>query len=397
MVKAYEKNSSLDKKVNSFKLTQYNLFVCKYCYARNFKFVKKKVVRYKTLINIVRSEKKECTICKNLFQKTINSINNTIINSNRFINDSQNKKIDIGTSLPLQLFEKEDNLRSIFKIKGVPNIKNHYNALIRKEIVRKTGYSIDHLNPDIRIEIAIDNKFDYEIKYKTKELVLLGKYNKYQRGLNQRFKIYSMNNNEQNAVETPYSQAITTPTIEGMILKFLHTQSGSKDIKIAWSGSEDKNSLVLGNGRPFIVKINSPLFRDFQKIFDIKDMLSLNFQEIQNNDIKIYDKYKIRIKTLIKVIEDDFEKVDFEKMISKLIGETRFQIKNKIVKKKIYSSSYKIIDNKNFEMNLILDNGIPIKQLIGGKEFIEPCLSNLINKKCECVFFDIEDVILNSK
>ena len=143
-----------------------------------------------------------------------------------------------------------------------------------------------------------------------------------------------MNNNEQNAVEIPYSQAITTPTIEGMILKFLYIQSGSKDIKIAWSGSEDKNSLVLGNGRPFIVKINSPLFRDFQKIFDIKDMLSLNFQEIQNNDIKIYDKYKIQIKTLIKVIEDDLEKVDFEKMISKLIGETRFQIKNKIVKKK---------------------------------------------------------------
>ena len=175
MVKAYEKNSSSDKKVNSFKLTQYNLFICKYCCARNFKFVKKKVVRYKTLINIVRSEKKECTICKNLFQKTINSINNEIINSNHFINDSQNKKIDIGTSLPLQLFEKEDNLRSIFKIKGVPNIKNHYNALIRKEIVRKTGYSIDHLNPDIRIEIAIDNKFDYEIKYKTKELVPFGK------------------------------------------------------------------------------------------------------------------------------------------------------------------------------------------------------------------------------
>lgn len=397
MVKAYEKNSSSDKKINSFKLTQYNLFICKYCCARNFKFVKKKVVKYKTLINIVKSEKKECTICKNLFQKTINSINNEIINSNHFINDSQNKKIDIGTSLPLHLFEKEDNLRSIFKIKGVPNIKNHYNALIRKEIVKKTGYSIDHLNPDIRIEIVIDNKFDYEIKYKSKELVLLGKYNKYQRGLNQRFKINSMNNNEQKAVQNPYSQAITTPTIEGMILNFLYTQSGSKDIKIAWSGSEDKNSLVLGNGRPFIVKINSPQFRDFQKIFDIKDVLSLNFQEIQNNDIRIYDKYKIQIKTLIKFIEDDLEKVDFEKMISKLIGETRFQIKNKIVKKKIYSSSYKIIDNKNFEMNLIIDNGIPIKQLIGGKEFIEPCISNLINKKCECVFFDIVDVILNSK
>ena len=46
-------------------------------------------------------------------------------------------------------------------------------------------------------------------------------------------------------------------------------------------------------------------------------------------------------------------------------------------------------------MNLVLDNGIPIKQLIGGRDFIEPCLSNLINKKCECVFFDIKEVILS--
>ncbi len=48
-------------------------------------------------------------------------------------------------------------------------------------------------------------------------------------------------------------------------------------------------------------------------------------------------------------------------------------------------------------MKLLLDNGIPIKQLIGGKELIEPCLSNLLNKKCECLFFDIDEVILNNK
>ncbi|MBA3750235.1 MAG: hypothetical protein H0X03_04970 [Nitrosopumilus sp.] len=102
------------------------------------------------------------------------------------------------------------------------------------------------------------------------------------------------------------------------------------------------------------------------------------------------------MKTLIKIIEDKLEKFDLEKMASQLIGEIRFLIKNKIIKKTIYSSSYKLIDNKNFEMKLILDNGIPIKQLIGGKDFIEPCISNLINKKCECVFFDIDDVILMS-
>ena len=292
MDRIHERTASLFKKVKSFKLIQYNFYICKYCYERNFKFVKKKIVKYKTLVNIIRSDKKECNICKNLFKKTIYSIIDEIIKSNHFINDSHvKKKIEIGTSLPLQLFEKEDTLKSMFKIKGLPNIKYHYNALIRKEIIKKTGFSIDHLNPDIRIEIFLDNKFNYDIRYKTKELVLLGKYNKYQRGLNQRFKINPMKGEEQNAAQNLYSYP-TIPSIEEVILKFLYIQTGSNDIKIAWSGGEDKNSLVLGNGRPFIVKINSPHCRDFQKIFDIKDMLRLNFQEIHNNEICIYDKYK---------------------------------------------------------------------------------------------------------
>jgi tRNA pseudouridine synthase 10 len=395
LVKSNEKNiSTTYDKEFSVKLNQYNLFICKYCFERNFKFVKKKIVKYKTSVNIISSNKKECNVCKNLFKLTIYSIKNEIINSKHFKHDNnQNKTLDIGTVLPLQLFEKEDNLRSIFKIKGLPNIKHHYNSLIRKEIIKDTGFSIDHLNPYLRVEIFVDIKLNYEIKYKTKELVLLGRYNKFQRGLNQRIKINNMNNNEQIDLENPCSYPTT---IEDIILNFLYTQSGSKDIKISWSGSEDKNSLVLGKGRPFIVKINNPQVREFQKIFHIKDKLSINFFEINTNDIKSYDKYRLKIKTLVKVIEEDLEKKDLEKEISKLIGETRFQVKNKIVKKYIYSSSYRTIDNKNFEMVLTLDNGIPIKQLIGGKEFIEPCLSKLINKKCECVFFDIDDVIPNS-
>jgi tRNA pseudouridine synthase 10 len=394
LVKIYEKKITPYKKAISLKLIQYNLFICKYCFERNFKNVEKKIIKYKTSVNIVRSEKKECNICKNLFQKTIITIRNDIINSYQFVNANSNKTIEIGSTIPFKLFEKEDNLRSLFKIKGVPNIKNHYNAIIRYEVIKETGFSLNHLNPDIRIEIIVDNKLNYEIKYKTKEILLLGRYNKYQRGLIQRFKKNNMNNNEQGFVDNYNTHENTT--IEDIILEFLYNQSGSKDIKIGWSGSEDKDSLVLGNGRPFIVKINSPQSRDFQKMFDIKDKLSLNFQEIAANDSRIYDKYKIQVKTLIRVIEDSLEKADLEKIIFKLIGETKYQMKNKIVKKKIYSSSYKIIDKKNFEMNLVLDNGIPIKQLIGGDEFIEPCLSNLLNKKCECVFFDIYNIILNN-
>jgi tRNA pseudouridine synthase 10 len=394
LVKIYEKKIIKYKKDTSLKLNQYDLFICKYCFERDFKNVKKKIIKYKTSVNIVRTENKECNICKNLFQKTILKIRNDIINSFQFVNDNSNKSIEIGSSIPFQLFEKEDNLRSLFKIKGVPNIKTHYNAIIRNEVIKETRFTLNHLNPDIRIEISVDIKLNYEIKYKTKEIVLLGRYNKYQRGLIQRFKKNSINTNEH--IFNNNSDTYRNTTIEEIILDFLYKQSGSKDIKIGWSGSEDKDSLVLGNGRPFIVKINSPQYRNFQKMLNIKNKLSLNFLEIPNNDPRIYEKSKIRIKTLIKVIDDSLEKADLEKIIFKLIGEIKYRIKNKIVKKTIYSSSYKMIDKKNFEMNLVLDSGIPIKQLIGGNEFIEPCLSNLLNKKCECVFFDIYDIIINN-
>jgi tRNA pseudouridine synthase 10 len=184
-------------------------------------------------------------------------------------------------------------------------------------------------------------------------------------------------------------------TIEDTILNFLYSQVHADSIRLSWLGSEDRDSLVLGNGRPFIVRIINPLNNIFKKEYEIQNKLFLKFQEIKYNDIQFYHKYKIKIKTYVKVIEGKLENGDLENVIPKLKGETTFKIKKKIVKRNIYSSNFKLIDNKNFELDLVLDNGIPIKQLIGGQESINPCLSNLINKKCECVYFDIYDINLN--
>ena len=384
-------------KKTSLKSITYIFFLCKYCFERNFKIVDKRILKYKTFVKVVKSETKECNVCKNLFDRTIQPIINEIKNSN-FIEIGKRKRIDVGTSLPFQLFEQEDNLRSLFKIKGFPNIKNHYNKLIRREITKNNCYCIDHFNADLRIEIFIDNNINFKVKYKTKDIILLGRYNKYQRGLIQRFKIRdknNKNNNDQTDLKNFGLQFQKILTIEDTVLNLLYSQFCAESIKISWLGSEDKDSLVLGNGRPFIVRIVNPLNNIFKKEYEIQNQLFLKFQEIKYNDIHLYDKYKIKIKTYIKVIEGTLESGDLENGIPNLVGETIFKIKRKIVKKSIYSSNFKVIDNKNFELDLVLDNGIPIKQLIGGQKLINPCLSNLLNKKCECVYFDIYDINLN--
>ena len=382
------------RKKSSLKSVAYVFFLCKFCFERNFKIVDKKISKYKIFIKVIKSKRKECNVCKNLFDKTLYSICDEIRNS-VFIKVNKIKSIEIGTSLPFQLFEREDNLRSLFKIKGFPNIKNHYNTLIRREITKKNSYCIDHLNPDLRIQVIIDNDLNFKVQYKVNDIILLGRYNKYQRGLVQRNQLKEASNNTRIDLKDFGSQLQKISTIEEIILNFLHSQFHAECIKISWLGGEDKDSLVLGNGRPFIVRIINPLKNIFKNEYEIQNKLFLKFQEIKYNEIPLYDKYKIKIKTYIKVIEGKLENGDLENSIPKLKGETMFKVKKKIVKRIIYGSSFKVIDNKNFELDLVLDSGIPIKQLIGGQESINPCLSDLLNKKCECVFFDIFDIILN--
>ena len=379
------------ERASTSRFPQFNLFVCEFCYNRNFNLAKKNIVVYKTFINIFQSDDNECSICKNLFRKTVTTIKYDIINAVNLMKTADFSSIDIGSSIPLQFFEKEDNLRSLFKIKGIPNIKNHYNKILRDELIKETGYLIDHQTPDIKIEINIDKKLNHEITYKTKELLLLGTYNKYQRGISQRFKKNINSNNSENPSENFNEQ--NNNTIEYFILEFLYSKTGSKDITIGWLGSEDKNSLVLGKGRPFFVKITSPKIREFEKDVDIKNELHFKFQEIKLFDQHLYEKYNIQIKLLIKVLNDEILLQVLEQNICKLLGEISFFVKKKMIKKRIYSTAFKILDKSNFEMDLVLDNGIPIKQLIGGNDYIEPSLSKILNKKCECTIFDIIDVI----
>jgi tRNA pseudouridine synthase 10 len=379
-----------DKSIKTIKRTH---FICNYCYIRNFKDAKRNTIKYNTVIKIVEAENKECEICKNMFEKTIRNIYCDIIASNYFASIGPNTSIDIGSSLPFIFFENEDYLRSLFKIKGLPNIKNNFNALIRELITNKTGCMLNHINPDIKIEIVLDANLKFEIKYKTKEIFLLGRYNKYKRSFSQRLKKnHSIDSNKRDfrdLSDTKYNDC----TVESTILEYLFSEFRPSCTKISWLGSEDENSLVLGSGRPFIVKVSNPSQRNFKKKVEMKDIITLNFEEVKSNDINTYTKYIIKTKILVKILEDKVEKEEIEKATSNLKGDISFYNKNKKIKKNIYTSCCNFIDNKNFELILTLDNGIPIKQLIGGDEFIEPCVSRLITRKCDCVFFDIMDII----
>ena len=70
-------------------------------------------------------------------------------------------------------------------------------------------------------------------------------------------------------------------SIEHSIRKSVWSEYNAENMKITWTGSEDKYSLVLGSGRPFIVKVINPKIKgsDEKKVLE-KDV-ELYFKKIR--------------------------------------------------------------------------------------------------------------------
>ncbi len=378
------------KKIKSH--STFTITLCEFCHKRNFKNCSLSILKYSTDINIQLNHEHTCFICENFFKVVLPSI---IIKIDSQLAEFKNykSKIDIGTTLPYRFYEKEDYIRSIFKIKGLVNIKNEINFRIREEIKRTFQFEIDHANPECKLDIVINEDLSFSVNSKNRQFYLIGRYKKLKRGIPQKIQaekesaISGSNNND----TINYSKSALS--VESFVLNALSYLYSTNAIKISWTGGEDRNSLVAGGGRPFIVKIksNTPVikYREFFK----GDGMEIWFKKIEPKLIKDIHRYRQQVKVLVKLEEDFSDRNDLEEKVKSIVGKVKFEIKKKTMIRNIYESTLVAIEKNNLEIHLCLDNGIPIKQLIGGMDPIEPCFSRILGCKCECLYFDIMEFI----
>ncbi|WP_458747245.1 tRNA pseudouridine(55) synthase [Candidatus Nitrosocosmicus sp. T] len=299
--------------------------------------------------------------------------------------------IDIGTRLPFFFYENEDYIRSMFQIKGTLGIKTQINLLIREKIRKSKKYSVDYLNPALKFEVIIENDLSFSINCKAREFYLLGRYIKLDRGITQKNKNWSRKDRQNFCkLADKYEKSI-----EDSIRKSVWSEYNAEDMKITWTGSEDKYSLVLGSGRPFIVKVINPKFKGLDEMKVLEKDVELYFRKIKQEEIDYYCQYRILVTIFVKLTEKIGNIGHFENLVKTLKGEVTFRVKNRKTARNIYNAKLINARENNLEISLDMDNGIPIKQFVGGNEPIEPCLSNTLKTKCECIYFDIHDIILN--
>ena len=332
----------------------------------------------------IRKKSTKCYICKNMFSNIQEHINKML----EISSDYQFLTFHTGAILRPSYVDRDDSIRSKFQLKGIDSIKTELTRQINKRFEKKTKKKIDYQNPDITFTINFKND-SYEIR--SKPIYLFGRYTKNIRDFPQKQKSCK-NCNGKGCVTCDQHGILNFDSVEGKISEYVFQKFGAKQAKITWIGGEDKQSLVLGNGRPFFVKLVNPKKR---KITPAK---KINLEQISIFNLKIIEQIpkepiQFKSKICIQIVTDDKVSSSILKNL-KLIKNSSIIVHEKPgrdSKKTAYNLSYKKTSSNSFRLDLTVDGGLPIKRFVEGNS-VSPNVSQILDLQCKCKEFDFYDI-----
>ena len=180
-------------------------------------------------------------------------------------------------------------------------------------------------------------------------------------------------------------------SIEGQISKFLFEKIGGTTAKFTWIGGEDKSSLVLGNGRPFFVKLQNPLKRNLKLTSFKTDSLKISNLKLVNESPKNPLKFNSLIQLKISTSSDVDSKILKKLKILEKQPVIVYDKSGKRSEKKIFIVKYKKNSKNLFTLSLKTEGGLPVRRFIDGDDVV-PGISQILDTTCKCNQFDFSDV-----
>jgi tRNA pseudouridine synthase 10 len=386
---------------------QANYVLCKHCLLRQTYVNTEDYYCTQFTTSLENKSECECYICNGLMHET-NSIMHRILETLR--NNYHFNTFLIGATLPSNLFEREDGIRARMKIRGRENIKSQLTRNLRKKFSEITKKQIDFLHPDLMINLRLQGSTDLDIDIKTRPLVLLGRYIKKNRGMPQRsggkhnpsdeLAIHGQFFPNMNLASriTSVLYTLENSSVQAIISREIARLTKCDGLKFSWVGSEDENSLVLGSGRPFFIQIRNPKTVDLneRRLTFPKYGLFVNieqfFGKLPEQPIQFIAKTKIVIRASRQMGEEEFSRI--KSLANSKVVFRNQKKKLKSFEKRIYSLDIVKKSRKIFDLIVVADGGLAIKQFVEGRECMNPNISAATNQQCECVLFDILDICI---
>jgi len=325
----------------------------------------------------------KCYICRNLFDNLNHFLKMMIDVSSNYSFSS----FSVGAMIKPSIVDRDDYIRSKYKLKGIDGIKSDVSRELRKSFSRKTKKNIDFLDSDVTFTI---NLKDESCQLRSKSISLSGRYVKTQRGISQKQK--SCSNCSGKGCRTCNFHGITEfDSVEGIISKFIFEKFGGTTAKFTWIGGEDNSSLVLGTGRPFFVKIQNPLKRKSKSASIKSPFLKLSnlkiVRESPKNPLKFNSSIEVKVSTEDKIDSKNLKKLKELQKRPVVV----YEKSGKRSEKKIFSVKYKKNSSNTFTLFIKAEGGLPIKRFVNSDD-VSPGISQILNISCMCQEFDFLDI-----
>ncbi|HSB56925.1 MAG TPA: tRNA pseudouridine(54/55) synthase Pus10 [Nitrosopumilaceae archaeon] len=329
---------------------------------------------------------KSCFICKNLISKLDTQLDKMYEMSH----DYEFSTFLVGAILQPSILDRDDLIRSKFKLQGINSIKGDINREIGKRFGRRTKTVVDYQNPDLLFTLDFKKE---ECEIKPKPLFLSGRYTKNKRGMPQKQKPCNRCRGK-GCFVCEFHGITEFDSVEGKIAKFLYEKFGAQQAKITWIGSEDETSLVLGKGRPFFIKLVNPHKRKLGLAKKIPlDGIIIHgikvIEKIPSDVIRFRSKVEMEVETQNEIKSLDLKKL--HKLEKQPIA--IYENSGKKNQRNISDIKYKKKSSNSFSLFMKADGGVPLKRFADGAE-VTPSLSSILENPCKCTVFDFYDISL---
>jgi len=300
----------------------------------------------------------------------------------------------IGASIPQNMLDKEDELRSKLKIKGVEGIKSQITRVLSKKVASTLKKRVDYTRPDITVLVSLRDNI---ISITPRSLWISANYVKQIRGIPQRSTVCEICSGLGCAQCNYVGKSVNS--VQGIITAFLLKVFQAESCNFVWLGSEDENSLVKGSGRPFYSEIVKPKKRKMPAPFlrsktkAGKNRRTYNLDGVKISGIEILDKkvtnvpqfeivaeIHLQAKTDAEVLNQEQVRT-IESNFSNRWASVRLSRKMRTVQKRLESVKVKTSeDGKSLVLLVKCDGGIPLRKLVNGRDnSVEPNLSAFLS------------------
>jgi len=350
-------------------------------------------------------EKRECFLCKNRF----NVLSSLVEKAVNMLRDYEYDTFLVGIKLPMEIEEREDELKAKFGIEHGENMRNEFSRLIGKMLLEAAGKRVDYMKPQI---VVLLNPFTEEIELQVNSLFIMGRYKKLIRGIPQS-KWLCRRCRGRGCSSCNWTGKMYPESVEELIAEPILEMTLGEDSSFHGAGREDIDARMLGTGRPFVIEIKKPRKRrldlsELERLINERaqgkiEVLGLKYVDreavVKIKDMESAQKtYRVTVEFEREVHDEELEKLRKALTDITVLQQTPTRVLHRRAdltrEKHIYETKIKRISPNRIELTIKCQGGLYVKELITGDNGrTQPNVSEIIGAKAQPLELDVLSVM----